>query len=459
MTFRTSSRVTLTLPKNVKVPAMSVCFCYTDILDIALFNEKYNTSIIDPLDIHEKKKIQSIITIGDMFDLTPGGKLHATHNNNSILFDSCLVRSHQDYSHEEYPSEKCHEIFDVNKFQIMEYICYRFILPPDYKNPNSSLDRRNIEDSERGDIKFNFDRLSFSLSYPDLFFEIHLSTKKEMFDNADVIRVVIHTPQDYPFISLSLAPIGYRLAKNKNGKRTPRDNAFFATYGLIEVFKLESPYDTHCLMKSYDEFLKKTTTYNDNGCQNECLNYRLVEKLGKPPFVIITTEDEVSNSNSSKSHLQPISPEELKNLTTKVIVKEIDEECIEKCRYPSCHLDFTLTSVREARGEKDSIDFTLTTPENPQLVILYSAQTTFNDYLLMSLSLLEFWLGMPVYALNPTRLIEVLVQKFRKRNKVTSKPNIIVKEIIDHECIRTRQLLNKHLRDEIAGLITFLTKR
>src|SRR5438046_1266047 len=83
------------------------------------------------------------------------------------------------------------------------------------------------------------------------------------------------------------------------------------TNGLGEIFKLESTYYTHCLMKSYDEIQKKTITYSVNGCKNKCLNCNLMERFGKPPFVVVTKENEVSNSNSSKSHLQPISPEEL----------------------------------------------------------------------------------------------------------------------------------------------------
>ena len=116
--FRTIAEITISVPSDIEPPDLSVCFRYADIIDVTQLNAAHNVTLksdrrnyINP--------IQSLVTIKDIFMYTPG---------EDNVFRKCSSRPPHDYNLNEYNGSDCYTSFNVSKFVMQEFVCYRFSL-------------------------------------------------------------------------------------------------------------------------------------------------------------------------------------------------------------------------------------------------------------------------------------------------------------------------------------------
>ena len=474
--FTVSSRILIQFESKLKAPALTSCFRYSDIIYLDLYNQKYNTTLKRPLTDNEIRSLQATVNLPDVFNFTPDP---VKQKGNGTFLRSCIIRSPQDYSHFEFGPSQCYEAFSVDRFQVQEYICYRFILQPGFQSIQPVMNTTNEKEGTNNTVElqqedekllvYDFNRLSYALSYPSLFFLIRLSTEEQYLKNANLYIPIINTPGEYPFRSIPLARIIFRKVapgsiRNEvlQKKKDPTDdevNTVFASFGLIFTHKLPFPYETMCKTHFYDKKSGAVRPYSQSECLNDCVSQKTFLRLGKHPFTVITKERYIK---ADSKRLKIVSPDDISNNATKTTLKEIEKTCTEKCSAPSCRMDYSLTMVSTATGGRNnSIEISVTSPLEPYLTITRTPRITLNDYALIMLSLIGFWLGASVHKMNPAKLINRLIGKkieikepYQKKNdnlrRRRSQPS--------RSCIRQRNILQEKIHHEMSQLFVLVSR-
>lgn len=464
--FAVSTRMIMEAPRKVHVPAITVCYRYTDIIYLDLFNAKYNESLERPLSEDDIRRLESKIDLLDLFNFTPVADDHQNaYLKNGSFFKSCIVRSPDDYSHYDYDGTDCSKVFRVDRFAIQEYICYRIVLRPTFQTVGLEDDLGNttvIDGDNETVLIYDFDRLSHALKFASRFYSFKISTEKEYMQEANLFVPVVHTSDGYPFMSLILARTLFRkfTPRSRVTRTQPHNlNIVLASFGLVVVEKLPSPYETHCKKTFYDRKKGSMRYYSQNECINECTILDTVNKTGKHPFTVITKEKHVRSDTEELGKLKLLSVYDLKNDSMRDALHDIEVKCIQKCHASSCKVDYSLTSVSAARGSRNkSMEFSVASPIDPFLIVSRTPKIHFNDYLLAMLSLLGFWLGASVHRMNPSHAIVKLLQK-RHLLKIRPKTRKSKSQNIKRICIRNRNILQAKLHYDMSQFIIFASQK
>lgn len=401
--FEVATRLRFEIPKKIPAPAVSACFRYFDILDIDALNEKYDKSFKLPLSVEDIIRIQDFIIMRDIFTLTPQARI-----------DSCFVRNPYDYTYDKFDGQYCTQrVFHMRKFQTQEYICYLFVVDPQYRK---HLEQESLSSSEKHEDKmwegktnvtlvshlkritvrklprvtFDKEMLSFAPSYSNVFYYIRLLSNITQFGNSRVIRPAVHSVNEYPYRSLSLAPIVSRI-KSQHMKLNGRlsfsgnedINKLYMHYYIITVSSLPAPYDTRCVYRSQSD------------CLRWCTTRKIQNQLGKLPFNVITKE----NADDKQMSSNIVSSYDIRNTTVGNMIKKAEAECIlNDCFRITCQQDFTLTHTRSASSpNQEFIQFQVMAPEDLFLYIESLPKMLLNDYLLLVFALIGLWLGVSVH--------------------------------------------------------------
>lgn len=416
--FNIISKVVIEFPAEINIPSFSSCFRFPDIMDLRKFNSKYkqkivrNHGIVSDGDI---RLIQSMITKKDIFELTP--------NENQELFWTCLTRSNLDYSLQKNNGSACRELFHVTRFIIDEFVC--FMMEP------SKI------------LKYSKNRISSSLSYPNVLYYVTYNWK--LFNISQFMKLVVHSAGSPPFTSVGLVNGFWRRTKFES---IPDDTYFQMDYSLIKLNLLPFPYTTAC------------KNYSRNACLKNCTKVLSVESFNKIPFSVIGTNPTDLGELSFIDHQDLANESFVQQLTT------VEFQCLTICDKPSCTTDFSLTNNVKAHSQE--LKFEVDIPVDPFVEIKNLPQMNFNDFLILSLSLLGFWLGLSISNLNPkyyfSSLDECLRWKRSKKKKEGKKGNKLMvskqkRGPIENGsmfCLETRLFLRERADDEISFILTAL---
>ena len=474
LSYQVLTKLQLYLPKELRTPAFTVCFRYVDIMNLTRYSELYNVSMPKILDDETVRSIQSNVRIKTIFDLTPGGSSHSTINDTKKMIRSCSVRSPQGYLINFINGTKCSEsIFDIQRFSIQEYLCYKHTLRKEYlllgRKNNSAEESTSNEDPDNG-LKYNFRRLALSTIFPSVFYTIQLSLREGYFDRADRMRTVIHSAGDLPFVSLSLSPVLYRKAlaldpenvkrylesvKEENTSRERqisyelRDmfNNIAGRFARIQIRRLPAPYTSNCRPR-----------YLRNACVSNCTFESTVKRIKKIPFQNLFIEQGLKKYGSMKL----VSNVDVKSNDTNSLMKRILAACQKQCTADSCFTDYTITSPDTTlTNEEQFISFEIGCANEPFIANTAVPSVTFNDYLLQFLSLIGFWLGLSVREIDLLsylqRCVSLKHSLTRKTNdKVTATSNLVKSKGESVYCLKTRSIfaltIERQFVDSLAGV-------
>jgi hypothetical protein len=423
--FEVLTRITIDFPQEVSTPALTLCFRFTEILNLTLFNEKYHTNYTKPFSVSSRLDIQNKITMGDIFDLTP--------SQEENLFLSCIIRSPLDYSHAVYDSDACrNDIFRMIKYQIMEYMCYSFKMIDSNLTMTSTKHLKN--------------RLALSLDFASTLFSIQLNTSVPGVNNMDLTRPVIHSQDTFPYLSLVLTQIFWRKINDIKGFSSSEAgkaqdvNIFMLSYSMTKIERMPAPYTSQC------------RRYVQNSCIDHCVMKNSVEKFKKLPFEVITLESNIKE-NPTLRNLLLLSSEDVKGNKSGAEIMDMVDRCLDGCRQPPCSLDYTLTKTSTATSNNQSmIDILVGSPTEPFVMLHQSPKLPLNDFILLALSLVGFWLGVSAFCLNPVKKLT----SFRNRNsKVIPDVRKILKPKHQHSsyCEKTRKMIREHIDKEIENFV------
>lgn len=418
--FNITSQVVIEFPSEINIPSFSACFRFPDIMDLKTFNRKYHQKIARNHGIVSDKDIrlmESIIVKRDIFELTPSEK--------EEIFSTCLTRSNVDYSLNRQNATVCRTLFKVTRFTVDEFICFMF--------------------EPRPVLKYSKERISSSLSYSNVLYYVTLNWK--LFNISQYMKLVVHSAGTPPFTSVGLVDGFWRKTKNES---IPAMTYFQLDYALIKLQLLPTPYTTDC------------KNYSRNSCLKNCTKSLGVRAFNKLPFSVIGTNPK------DNGELTFIDLNDIANKTFAEKLTKVEFRCLDICRKSSCKTDFSLTNNVKAHSEE--LKFELDVPVDPFVEIINLPQLKFNDFLILSLSLIGFWLGLSISNLNPKYYFDHL-DTFCLRKRTNARSGIVGKRsrktqkklIKDGQnsschmfCLETRLLLRERADDEISLILTAL---
>lgn len=399
LAFDVATRVYIYLPKTIKTPAVSICSSYHNIIDMNKVKSKYKQfrRTKHPLSFDQTVDIQNTLTIGEIFNFTPKVKVKLNELQTQNLLDKCRIRSPHNYSIPRSTSSQCENYFSIVRFVSQESLCY------DFKLVNETI--------------HNAFRLSQSLAHNGLFYKLFLRTNKLFLHGAAKMRITIHTPHSFPYLSYSLSPIVWRSSHNQ----TRFDfNKFIVSFTIFQVRLMPPPYVTQCDIKN-----RRTR------CYNGCLHNLTVEQLGKVPFGTLISEDELKKGTfDPNDHI--VSTRDVQDVERDRKIKNISSTCNKLCHQASCYHDFTLTSPTRFKLIRTKyLEIEVGSVSQPFVKIHTSPSFIFNDYILMILSLSGFWLGLGIR--NTLMPIFMFILNVKKNNynqrQLTSKIHLKKKNI------------------------------
>lgn len=364
LAFDVATKVYIYLPETMNSPAISVCSNYSDLVHLPLARRKYRleSRARHPLTWAQRATLQSQVTVGDVFRLTPKSLVPSAGH----LLAQCRVRSPSNYTISLMRNGQCNELFAVERFLLQESLCYMF-----------RLRESVVEEKER---VHNVNRLSQSLSHNGLFYKLYLSAGKWFLYWTSRMRIVAHTPKTLPFMSYSLSPLILREANTRF-----QLNKVIVTFSLVQIHLLPPPYVTNCDIGNMK-----------NKCLNKCIHSLTLARLAKVPFSVVIRESDITSGLIDGKH-RIVGEREMADGATNSIIQNITFVCNSRCSRSNCYLDYTLTQPIKFKSLKRRfIVLEVGSISQPFVKIDTLPSFELNDYLLMIFSLCGFWLGLGV---------------------------------------------------------------
>lgn len=389
------------IPITVTAPGVTACFRYTDILDYKRINEELPKDDFSPwtlsLNRSRVRHYQKTLTIAQVFKYTPPI---------SEALAGCRVRTPKSYNLIEEGYGTCSKMFRVQKFFVLEYMCYKYqlylnqpeIRPLDDADtdiegyPVDSVDDEDID--RTSDVDFTFLELTNTPAAPGLIFSVTYKPKT-LFDNYKYSKFIVHRSTTFPYKAVGLSPVIDK-ANNTLSERS-------LTYFRLKKRMLRSPFVTNCfdykndILRSEDGNVyhrdidgNPIPYQSQTDCHQVCVKRLLYDKIHKIPFSSIETR---------KRNLRPLSYEDVMNATILDQLLAAYKTCSKDCARPDCYEVTTFTRVTST--DQDYLEIVLNVQNEPSIEVIFQPTITFPEYFTYFLSCFGTWFGISVLALNP----------------------------------------------------------
>lgn len=379
--FEATTALQLNVPTDVDIPAVSVCYTFADLINVAAVNAARNLTL-QPMDWRNtshiwtyKDDIQSTVTLQDIFKFTPPSD--QVFNNKDIA-----IRYPNGYVLAWYNATSAQSVFDVDKFFVQDFVCYRFQL--------------------RTNGSYDYNKVMSSLSFQGMAYQLAFDWNK--FNVSQVIVPTIHRSRTIPSDSLHFSPELKRFVNWSDDE--PFVNVYSLTYQYIHNWRLPHPYHTKCI--DYEQ------VYHTDFCRNNCTKSQLLMRckvnqtlryFNKLPFTDIIGESERINMNYSLLHNRQLS-----HINISKIYHDIEKYCNDRFNRLACtDRVFMTRKISEEVLYTNESYIRVYVPLNPNIYIQYKPMLDLFEYLTYVMSCLGIWTGMSVYNLN---IVNLLIDKF-----------------------------------------------
>lgn len=426
--FDVATHVHMNYPKEFKAPAISLCTSFANIIDLKRAKKLHPNlmSMKHPLQVDEKRQIQDILSVNEIFQLTPQIVDTQTLSISSALLTRCRVRNASSYSIPSYDHQQCLKLFTIQRFLLQESICYDF----------------QFNSTEQSHY-YNVYRLSQSLTHSGLFFKFVFNANQSHLYWSRKMRIVAHSEDALPLLSYSLAPVVWR--RSLKGSEL---NKFIVSYSMVKLILLPKPYVTKC-----------TEHVSHGDCSRSCLQRLTLDRFNRLPFTILMAEKKLQDE-SIPGDKRILSLDDLNQKNAEKKVEEINRLCQIECPYITCRRDYTMTQTISFKSlDDDYIKVEVGSMSQPFIEVTSLPAIGLNDYVLLVLSLTNLWLG---YGVRDTLevfycLISRVPCVIRKIQKSKPKPSIIDRLGFTLFCVESRiknlkqisqhyELLKNHLK-------------
>ena len=356
--------------------ALSVCFRYIDLLDLAWIERKYGRNVKQSIASGTYHAIiKQNITLDELLKNTP-----------SVIEASYWadLRDNDTYETTSFKDPRTVQIgFEIHRFTTQEYICFRI--------------------RSRTRLTFEYELLAKS-DHIGMMFAFAFPPK---FSNTDLFfNPVVHGSEDYPFRSFMYSP--------------PVRHSPKLAYNVYRVFSqrvvtdyLPHPYSTNC--RDYGSFSRDLRMSN-------CLIQSIINQLGVIPY----SELVVAEDYREYGHLKIKQPSEVaQNRTLRSAIKKIRNECVDTNRQVQCRTSFHITFVSVEIWVRQGLIFRVGQPTNPTVHSVYQPTQDVYTFALLTFSCFGVWIGWSMIDFNPTKLINIFNRRNQVGNREQTRPNIL----------------------------------
>lgn len=321
---------------------------------------------------NQTEKLSNILTIRNIFDMTPKSK---------DLIASCKIRTLSTLM-KSLNSEGCYSNFHVSKYFASNFMCYSIY-------PHLPV--------------ISFLSYTSSTDSPGLIYQIEINAT--LFGNASSVKIIISDSM-VPLISSKLA-------------RTYIERHFYSILSKTTLDITYTKYVSKILGFPYD---KRTCTnsQNDRSCFFPCTTNLSIETFGKLPPNYIADEHIAGYVKSL-----PISEYE-KYTDIDKRLNHIWSKCEEACVW-DCNDTYTLTSV--SAGVDEHFSLKVLSPNTPFLDVVSYPSVTMLDLIVYVTSALGCWFGLGIVDLVKVvppcgKIFAPLLGKFIRKKNVINQPRI-----------------------------------
>ena len=239
-----STAIVIQVEQKIQMPALSACFYYPPLLShrhpiFRYFRRIKELEILDT---------EPVLTLANIFDMTP--------DVNGLLA-KCYYRVPKSYGRY---AENCHKFFNLSKYFMSQYICYRF-------TPSHGRDKL-----------YNLNDLRNALLNPGMFFQVVLNDI--MTTNASNIRLSLFDANGYPKSRFSAVVMTTKRLKSKSAL-----NHFFLSYFKVRNDLLPAPYASNCI-----HYHEETPFTEKRECEDACLRNMTIRHLNRVSFASISLD-------------------------------------------------------------------------------------------------------------------------------------------------------------------------
>lgn len=269
------------------------------------------------------------------------------------------------------------------------------VTPLEYTSSNSTTGYKDLTSTRKDRMTFSYRSIAYALDRPGVMYSI-------TFDGSNLVKVkflkaVIVPSGMSPVQSIQLTTV---MDRNYDSKTKKANFSFFqSTYSVLQITKLQSPYDTDCVKYSI-----QTEFESQSDCRRICNTNRTLAGFSKVPFSVATT------NNSIDPTIRHVTNEDLENnesMNKELIT--IESTCKLICRKPDCDDQFSLTKTEKEESKNkssSSLTFEVSVPRKPDFSIVHRERITWNEFLVYVLSCFGIWFGLSVLSVNPFNLID-----------------------------------------------------
>lgn len=308
---------------------MTLCYRYVELLDYSAMNAlKRKNWVNDSYNATTIRDIQQTLTVSEILSLTPPV-------NNSI--QSCEFRRPGSYKLFGFLTPReCLQNFNVVKFFILEYICYKYTFDP-LRNEETVPGNTFVPQGAHSEPVFSLQELANS---PAAAGEIFRLIPPSIFDFMLLSKFLLHPSGRFPYKEVEYAVVmesNRLIGRNKNGGQETdpilATGKYSLTYFTLQIVRLPPPFINRC--RNYSEIDRQSRT----DCHQRCVKNKSENTFGKIPFSSIETRD-VKKQSLSYNDIQD-------GDTVKKLYK-LYEECDAECERKDCdeYTYFTRTSYR-----------------------------------------------------------------------------------------------------------------
>lgn len=316
--YITATNVAPNFPLTLEVPKTSICFRSSFVNQSESYSYSFTSSDL-PL-LNEK--------FDDIFAKMP---------DVSKILSSCKYRDFKrNLLLDEQDGEKCCKLFQVKRFRMLGFLCYRFSLIGDDIYSYNSVVNSLYEPRELYHLTFNHPLNEETLIYPIIHINDFPDEEREFGQEVSVNKYQLH-----------------RL-----------------TYSMYDMYALPSPYETHCANQSR------------LACSHHC-----VDNVYAYFNLSHDSARNIENTSDSSLHLMSV------DYDTTALRESMSLNCRSSCEYEACEYKLAITELSLPSPCKDKMSFIIETLYRFITKIDHVAKMDFFEYMTQLASIIGIWTG------------------------------------------------------------------
>jgi hypothetical protein len=398
--YETSTKVIIDLECPIEAPTLSFCVRYMDLMNNTMLQQEFNITVNETTPVFDKYYKQSgNLKVSDIFSKTPAGE---------EIVDNCMIRKsgqNRRVHRSTQGSDKCFDIFNVTKFYMQSFMCYRFM-----PATNTS-------------VKFSTQELAHSYNYE---YSIYAIRVREELAHADAVLVILNYGP-YPYLSRSFGALRKtRFTENSD----ERPNEYFVQTKVTEISLQPPPYDTGC-DPDFDQASRSECIIKGMQDLDRVPNTEIVTRPYDLPHVLYNDDD---------------------NQTFMQVADKIYETCYNRFQQKRCNYSIAATDLRMRADSRQSRSLRIRVmgPRSPNTHVISEPAFDLSDFLLYVSSCFGIWLGVSVNRFNPITLLGIWKETKSKKRvyQQRDEKEKMVERLIERKQTTPIRKSSKHIRSK-----------